>query len=298
MTKKVPPHISRNFIYKRVWNSVHRGKNNAVFLFIGDTGTGKSTGAIKMATDLDTTFSLQRICFTLTEFFKLLDEGDDNGKLKRGNVIIFDEAAGSKDALDSRESLTATNKIASQFTTISRAKGYIIIYCTPLISQVDKRVRMIGVKGIFNFKGVDFEQKRSTANFYYNIVSGFATKEMRPKPRILDSGTSKIMQINAVTFPLPDDLQLVKAYEKKKDEFITRSITDWKKEIQAIMQKKNSSEFFEGKYNEALSIADKLKDARGNFTLGLVRLKLGIGDNAGRQILSLLRGVEVERDNV
>ena len=41
MTKPVPEHIKRNFIYRKIWNDIYREEENAVLLWIGNVGKGK-----------------------------------------------------------------------------------------------------------------------------------------------------------------------------------------------------------------------------------------------------------------
>lgn len=287
LTKKLPVHIKQNFIYSWVYRLIYREEQNCVLLFIGNVGLGKSTGALRWGEDLDPSFSVERVCFNLEQFFTLLDRGDSKGKLRRGSVLVFDEAAGSKEAVDSRESLTATNKIVSFFSTISRAKGYIIIYCIPLISQLDKRARSIGVKGICNFLGVDRREKRGRAVFYYNITHSFSDKAMRPKPRVRGEDGERLLDHGEISIPLPRSKELVKAYKRKKNMFIDESVSKWKKEIDGINKSKKS---FAEYCKEAKRREKELMDKDGVVNVGKIRLVLGVGDNAAHSIRSVVFG--------
>ena len=229
-SKKFPPHIKKNFIYRRVWTDIYRKDQNAIFLFIGDVGKGKSTGAMRFGQDLDPNFSLERICFSTVELFDLIQKGDSKGKLKPGSVILFDEAAGSEEGIDSRNSLTKSNKILSFFSTISRAKRFIIIYVAPLFSQFDKRIRTIGITGVVLFTGIDYKRKRGLANFYWSYGLPLSDRTMMPKPRLRNPDTGEFFVVDQITIPRPD-MKLIKEYKTKKNNFIDEKIKQWRTEL-------------------------------------------------------------------
>lgn len=288
MTKKMPDKIANNFVYRRVWNLLHHLKMNVVFLIVGDVGKGKSTAAMKLAEDIDPLFSVERICFTVTEFLHLINHGDKHGKLRKGAVIIFDEAAGSRDAIDARDSLSHTNKTLSQFTTISRAKQLVIIYCSPLLSQIDKRVRLIGVTGIFNMLGVDFNEKRSKAGFNWCYASSLTDKVIRPKPRLKDDKDNRLNQVFYITFPMPNK-ELNKAYLKKKMAFINKSILGWSKEAdEKVRSKARSAQTIKSVMDRAIKIKDKLIGADGKASLPLICYHLEVGRCRGRIVKNFL----------
>lgn len=284
MTKKMPDRIFRNFIYRRIWTLTKRQPMNAVFLFIGGPGKGKSTAALKWGEDLDPDFSVERVCFDSKEFFKLLNEGDSNGKLTKGSVIIFDEAAGSRDAIDSRNSLSHSNKMIAWLSTISRAKQWVIIYCSPLLSQLDKRVRLIGVRGICNFSGVDFNEKKSIALFYWYYVSSMSDKGINPKAR-LKMKSGKLVKIQRIRIPLPTP-EINKAYKKKKNKFINTKIAEWTVITQAKQKSQHTS--LKEYYQKAMKIIDKLKAEDGEISTALIRIELNVGVNTAGQLKSLL----------
>jgi hypothetical protein len=290
LAEAMPGIIARNFIYRIVWNEIRRKDSNAIFLFIGDVGSGKSTGALRWGTDLDPGFNFNsidyRICFNMAQFFDLVEGKTPEGKPKRGAFILFDEAAGSDDAIDSRNALSKVNKRAAQFATISRAKGYIIVYCVPQITQVDKRVRSIGVKGIFHFKGIDRNRHRSFGTFYYNKSNAFGGNDLRPKPRLLSD--RRLIEYDGITIPLPKDRELVKKYKQVKDNFINNQIASWAKQTREEMKPKGNHSFFKEKYEEAKGKVIELKKMDGTISVGLIQAKIGVGENTAKNIKAVL----------
>jgi hypothetical protein len=195
-------------------------------LFIGDVGRGKSWAALKFCSDLDSSFSVERVVFSVRDFLALLDKGDSNGLLKRGSAIVFDEIAGSEDAAMSRDFMSKTNKIMSFISTVYRKRGYIVVYCAPFLHQIDKNVRMVGITGVLRFRGVKVAKKKSTADFYW-CFPGFRTNNvLMPRPLIYDKELHSIKRVTAVNIDKPDNA-LVDLYEEKKEAFLSTQIAKW-----------------------------------------------------------------------
>lgn len=286
--KKMPQHIKENFVYRKVWSDVYYKDQNAIFLFIGDVGTGKSTGGLLFGENLDENFSLERVCFSTSELFDLIQKGDSHGKLKPGSVIIFDEAAGSEDAVDARNSLSKPNKILSFFSTISRAKRYIIIYIAPFFSQFDKRIRMIGVTGIVVFKGIDLKRKLSRANFHWSYGLPFSDRTLIPKPRLISEKGEKYT-VDRILLPKPS-ASLIKEYKIKKNKFIDGKIGDWRKQLVEIKEKKRDSHrgSFKRTFDSAKRNIEALIDEKGNVSKGKLRLMYSMDDRTAVAIKKLL----------
>lgn len=287
-SKKVPEIVKRNFIYRKVWNDVYTRDQNVIFLFIGDVGKGKSTAAMRVAEDLDEDFSLERVCFSTTELFDLIQLGDSKGKLRAGSAIVFDEAAGSEDAADSRNSLSKSNKILSFFSTISRAKRYIIIYVAPFFSQFDKRIRSIGITGIFLLTRIDRELKRGIANFYWSYSLPLRDKTLIPHPRLKDMKTKETFLIDQVSIPLPSAF-LIKEYKKKKNYFIDGKIADWRKQLVSIKEKRFSrTNSFKQHFELVKSDVASFMDEHGKISKGELRLRLGMDDRGAATLKRLV----------
>lgn len=287
MTEKMPGIVARNFIYSRVWSLIRRKDMNAIFVFVGDVGRGKSTGALKFAEDLDPGFSVERVVFGTEEFFKLLDVGDSKGKLQAGSVVVFDEAAGSEESMDSRDSMTHTNKVLSYFSTISRAKQLIIIYCVPFIGQLDKRTRALGITGILSFKGIDLKANRSYGDFYWSYISSMSGKTITPKPRLKNSETGEISIVSNVTIPLPGK-ELIKEYKAKKTKFIDGKISEWR---QQLIDRKKGKESKNTNLKDCFKKADKMRDdlmLNGGYSISLIRVKFGLSEKNAQHIKTAL----------
>jgi len=223
--RAMPERIKKKFYYRDIWRRIYRKNRNATLIFSGDVGLGKSWAAIRFGEDLDPSFSEERVVFCLEDFLKLMDEGDSNGSLKRGSVIVFDEIAGSEFGADSRSFMSKENKTMSFISTVYRKRGYITIYCVPYLHQLDKNLRVIGISAILRFKKVDFEKKMSQATFYW-VVPKWRTGELiTPRPVIKHGG--EWTRILNVWIDKPSEA-LVKKYEAKKDAFLKEAIHRWR----------------------------------------------------------------------
>jgi len=85
----------------------------------GQTGSGKSWSALSIAEMLDPDFHMRQVIFKGTELLALIN----SNKLKRGSVIIWDEAGID---LSNRAWMSATNKLLNLYFKHLGHKGYIL----------------------------------------------------------------------------------------------------------------------------------------------------------------------------
>jgi len=123
------------FFIKYINQRIRQNKN-FVCLISGQTGSGKSWCALSIAEMLDPDFHIRQIIFKGTELLALIN----SGKLKRGSVIIWDEAGID---LSNRAWMSATNKLLNFVFQTFRHKGYILFFTTPYSDFVDKQTRRL-----------------------------------------------------------------------------------------------------------------------------------------------------------
>jgi hypothetical protein len=288
----MPENVKKNPLMRKLWNLPRTEDMNVVGLFLGSPGKGKSTAAIKFAEILDSSFNVERIVFDIHAFLKLVDEGDSFGKLKAGSVIVFDESAGSSEAADSRNSLTQANKTLSYFATISRAKNLTVFYVLPLLSQLDKRLRLIGTTFVLVLKGINKIEMKSKAVFYWAYSNPLSSKILMPHPRLKDSKTGEVLAINSVWITLPESKELLKAYKVKKMAFIDAQIKQWRGELSekkhGRMKKINLNSYFE----KARACLWDLKDGKGNYSVAMIRGKFNLSENTAKALKAMLNNVK------
>ena len=106
LQKTIPKVIKKHslgWLLGPIWARVHNKSQQFSVAFVGAPGSGKSSAALSLALLMDrdhkgnTRFGLDRIAFTSSEFFDLV-----NSNLPTGSAIILDDAglfAYSADAL-------------------------------------------------------------------------------------------------------------------------------------------------------------------------------------------------------
>lgn len=225
MTEAMPEHIKKCFLYRKVWRDIWVRKKNAGFIVTGATGSGKSWFALKLASDLDPTFNVERVVFNTESFLKLLVEGDSHGKIGIGQAIVFDETS-HDEAMDSRSSLSETNKQMAALSTIYRALRLVVIYVAPNMNQIDSRVRAISITALFEMRGIDLKTKKSKAQITWMVQNSRTGEVYTKRPKMFVEGNKRIKIISSISFGRPRQ-DLVKEYEVKKMAFIKDKLKRW-----------------------------------------------------------------------
>lgn len=220
----MPLHIKKFFLYRKVYRDVWLRKKNAGFIVTGPTGSGKSEFALKLAQDLDPTFNVERVVYTAEDFLKLIIEGDSKGKIGIGKAIIFDETS-HDEAMDSRSSLSQTNKQMAALSTIYRALRLIVIYVAPNLNQIDSRVRAISITGLFQLKSIDYVRQMSKADLFWSVQNSRTGDVYYKRPRIISDEGKRVVCMS-VKLSRPKK-KLRKEYEAKKMLFIKDKIARW-----------------------------------------------------------------------
>jgi len=285
MAKKMPVHIKNNFIYRRVHNLIWNEDNNAAFVVIGNTGKGKSSLGLKLCEDLDPSFHVGRIVYSVKDFIKLVYHGDEFGQLKAGQAILFDEVVTDEGA-QSRNFMSKTNKFMESVIATYRAKRLIVVFCFPKLTQLDVNVRNVGITGLFEMLRIDRKHKKALARFQWQELSARSGDSLNPYPRIKSGGVWK--RVQGIWFDKPSD-ELWGEYRKKKMEFLNklgdkyyREMMDREEQELAKKEKKKKLSF-----NEVL---DAVRSRFSEFTVGskvepvLVRSKLNCGMRNAEQV--------------
>ncbi len=199
---KEPENWLRDFIVERL---EHEG--SVVAIFVGRTGSSKSGSAISLAYAMDPTFNLDRIVFSVDEFFEI----STGSSLPPGSFIIFDDAGvgvGSRDWQDEK------NKSLGAILQTFRYKQLPTLITTPRISFIDKQVResvelqfvATDTKGMFK-PFVLYESPKMDGKIWHSYPSVGGT------------------EIKLWPFPPPPH-EFFQQYEKKKDAAFQRMLME------------------------------------------------------------------------
>lgn len=131
-----PPELVQRspILFHRAWRRMHIDGQNFAGAVIGETGIGKSWGAIRIAEALDPDFSIDQVAFGVEDFLELvIDES-----YGQGSVIVFEEA--SVEA-GHREWYSLANRILKQVLETWRHQNRGVLFTLPDFDKLDKSAR-------------------------------------------------------------------------------------------------------------------------------------------------------------
>ena len=208
---------------------LHRRNQNWLAVFLGETGSGKSYGAMHVANYIDKNFTIKNVVFTPRQFLERLNSGE----LKKGACIVFDEAGVG---LPSREWYSVQNRLLSYVLQTFRHKNIACIFTVPNISFIDVAMRRL-FHAFIETISIDYENKICITKYF---LSGHKPSDksgdfIRRYPRIrLENG--ELVKVTRFNCKYPE-LKLVRAYEKKKKEYTNQLNLDAQAGIEKMEEK-------------------------------------------------------------
>lgn len=206
-------------------------EENVVLLVTGQTGAGKSLSSIRLACDIEEAsgghFSLDRIVFTIEDVLRLVYHTDP--PLRRGSVIIFDDAGANANARDWR---SQANTILAKMAQTFRYRGIMLILTVPDMSFIDVQVRKSIHAKLISVVNQMGENQKGTFRIQVNIQDEEGNIEFGP-PLLSAEDFGDLpfrivtdnLTLESIHFPLPPE-ELIGPYQAKKDEFLSRQIVD------------------------------------------------------------------------
>lgn len=204
-----------------------RRNKNMLMLISGATGSGKSYCSLRIAQELDPEFNIERCVFTGIELMDLIN----SGKLGSGNVIVFEEAGID---LSNRSWQSTMNKLLNFLLQTFRHKNFILIFNSPYADFIDKSSRKL------------FHSECQTLSI------DFKNKQVRLKPLLIQYNSRNekfyykflrcvtkdgVLPVKVWRVDMPD-AELLKQYERKKNEFTSRLNKNILEELKDIHRKK------------------------------------------------------------
>ena len=186
---------------------IERRKNFITFIS-GPTGSGKSWTSLAIAELVDPNFDVERVVFSGKALMKLIN----SGKLKKGSVIVFEEAGVE---MSNRNWQSVVNKMINYLFQTFRHRNFILIMNAPYMDFVDSATRKL-FHAEWQVTGIDFDKSQTKVKpqviQYNSRNSKFYYKYLRV---ITKEGVVPVKKWN-VDRP---SSELINAYEKKKREF-------------------------------------------------------------------------------
>ena len=264
-------------VIQDIRDRLFRRNKNWLSIICGETGSGKSFLGMDIASQIDPTFSIERVVFDGESLMKLLN----SGTLKSGDAIIFDEAGVGMPA---REWHSVSNKAIGYILQTFRHKNLAVIFTTPALSFVDSQARKLFHAYIEPIK-INYQAKTVTVKWLNMSYNSRFDKTYFKYPVLSDG--DQAVRYSRLRFHKPN-AQLVQDYEDAKDIFTKSLGISVQKDFHGLRLKS------EGRQERVVSPASipvdiapylnrliRLKPTK--LTIAHVQNLLGVGDRLARR---------------
>lgn len=191
-----------------------RQNKNVLSVELGATGSGKSYRDLRKVElwyqyYFKEKFPVENICFGVGDVLKRLS----SGKLRRGEVLIFEEAGANLGNLDFQ------NKVSKMFNYVLqsfRSMNVAIFFNLPYLSMLNKTARML-IHYSSESKTIDMKRSVNRCRPLFHQVNQSTGKIYKKYPRAKVEGRTRT--VKEFEWTLPSDY-LIEAYEQKKKNYL------------------------------------------------------------------------------
>jgi len=200
---------------------------------LGATGSGKSYRDLRKAElwyeyHFKEKFPTENICFGVGSVVKKLS----SGKLRRGELLIFEEAGVNLGSLDFQNEMS---KMMTYVLQSFRSMNIGILFNLPYLSMLNKSARML-LHYSFESAGIDFKTGINKCKPFFHQVNQGSGKIYKKYPIInVNGGTRKVKRFS---FAMPSQY-LIDAYEQTKANYLQNLTKDYSKRLEEIELEKN-----------------------------------------------------------
>jgi len=200
---------------------IKRNKN-ALVIITGPTGSGKSWGALRIAEILDSTFTMDRVCFSPVEFLEMVKKHYEGEPLPEGSVIVIDEAGVQ---YSSRDWQGFNNRILGLLAQSFRSLNWIVIFTLPHFSYLEKQARE-QAHFILNAESINFKDEMTRFALWEMRHQGNPMAKDGSLPRIpYKMEKKKMVRLKHIYIKKPSE-NVVLEYEWKKKGWQTKEYTN------------------------------------------------------------------------
>jgi len=246
-------------------NRMLRRNQNVLVAITGGTGSGKSYACLRAA---ELWYRAQfgelyptriNTCFSIGALMKLLA----SGKLKKGSLVLFEEAGANYGSLDFQQ------QVSKMFTYVLqsfRSMNIGILFNLPVLSMLNKSARLL-IHAHFITAGINYDKKTSKVRPYFRQVNQQTGKVYEKYLRVRENG--RVRTVKKFNFNLPHD-DIIKEYEAMKFKFVAElneefanKLDEIDKQNLRIMGRKNLTATQSEVYNailEGIPIRDIAQD--------------------------------------
>lgn len=200
------------WLLRRIWNRVNRQDEHFMGVIVGQEGSGKSYTAIRIASEVDPTFTADRVIFEVADLLKRLRDDEHEG----GNFYVLDEAGVQ---LGRRTWQERGQVLTNQALQLIRDHNLGLVFTLPRLGEFDSQAqgRLQAaleltekepdeyVRG--KWKWFDPDRMDETGTIYKKF----------PRRRM----DGQLLRVTTVAFEPPDE-EYITQYQRQKREFQNR----------------------------------------------------------------------------
>lgn len=209
---RVPNDEHAPWLLRRIWDRLNKKNEHFMGAIVGQEGSGKSYTALKIADEVDPTFSDKRVIFDVAELLKRLKDGDH----EPGYFYVLDEAGVQ---LGRRTWQERSQVLANQALQLIRDHNLGLVFTLPRLSEFDSQAQGRLQAALELTKKKDDEYVRGKWKFFDPNRMDDTGKIYKKYPRRRHNGQLKRIKTFAFT---PPREELVRPYENRKQEFQER----------------------------------------------------------------------------
>lgn len=244
-------------LVRKVQKRLYKQNKNWLAILTGETGSGKSWTALKLAQEVDPDFNVDKVVLDPIEFLERIAKRGWG----QGDCVVFDEAGVS---MSSKEYMTVVNRSVEDILETFRRRNIAVIFTVPSQKNVDKDLRRLlhdylQTKTInyarerVNIKWLKMQYNPKVDKIYYKYYKKSTDKAKMPR------------KIRNVWVGKPDK-EIIEAYEEKRENYqndLNRKKLDRVKEV--IEKKRGNKEkepTKKEKIREELKESDEIDDKK------------------------------------
>jgi hypothetical protein len=207
---RMPEEVREHIILRRkVWPRMHVRNENWMLIIVGETGSGKSLAAQRLAEVVDPGYSIEQTAWSVEEFIELA--ADDS--LGTGSVQVLEEVGVNA---GNRNWWELANQVLDALTQTWRSSNRGAIMTVPDFDLIDSHVqRRFHHLAIMEAK--DESKMVSRARLKYIQTNHEIGKKYKKYHRLFDEDGT-LRKFKHIRFHLPS-AELLNAYEEEKSQF-------------------------------------------------------------------------------
>lgn len=197
------------WLLHRIWKRVNVKNEHFMGAIVGQEGSGKSHTAIKIASEIDPTFTHERVIFDVGKLLKALKEGNH----EPGHFWVLDEAGVQ---LGRRTWQERSQVLTNQALQLIRNHNLGLLFTLPRLGELDSQAqgRLQAFLELTEKENGEFV--RGKWKFLDPDRTDTTGKIYKKYPRRRVDG--RVVRVRSVAFTPPDP-EIVDPYEQRKTEF-------------------------------------------------------------------------------